>query len=323
MSASELLTKNSISGIDIELQISTGSFPSGVREDERNPAKEPMFLPESPAMAKRKSITNPTATSIMSVIPSRDTNILPGLEMIDDTPKKETKVEAMMRIFKFSKSKTRSNESLPGSAAESGANTPPDTSLQSITESINEERTSPTGGDFKSNGPKKAPSLLRKLSSAILQGRRKSKLSQVSSAAPELNVDSIIAKLKSNTTDGLKNKCPVDANEISLICREARELTLLQPILLELQAPIFICGDIHGQFNDLLTLFELCGDPAKANYLFLGDYVDRGKQSLETILLLMCYKIKYPETFFLLRGNHECASINRGIFFQNEKYFEI
>jgi len=66
------------------------------------------------------------------------------------------------------------------------------------------------------------------------------------------------------------------------------------------------------QYADLIRLFEMCGFPPAANYLFLGDYVDRGKQSLETILLLLCYKIKYPENFFLLRGNHECANVTRG-----------
>lgn len=68
------------------------------------------------------------------------------------------------------------------------------------------------------------------------------------------------------------------------------------------------------QYVDLIRLFEMCGFPPQANYLFLGDYVDRGKQSLETILLLLCYKIKFPENFFLLRGNHECANVTRGGF---------
>ena len=70
-------------------------------------------------------------------------------------------------------------------------------------------------------------------------------------------------------------------------------------------------GDIHGEYSDLLRLFEYGGFPPEANYLFLGDYVDRGKQSLETICLLLAFKIKYPENFFILRGNRECASINQ------------
>ncbi|CAD6221895.1 GSCOCG00005228001-RA-CDS [Cotesia congregata] len=106
--------------------------------------------------------------------------------------------------------------------------------------------------------------------------------------------------------------------EVRGLCLKSREIFLQQPILLELEAPLKICGDIHGQYTDLLRLFEYGGFPPESNYLFLGDYVDRGKQSLETICLLLAYKIKYPENFFLLRGNHECASINRIYGFYDE-----
>ncbi|CAN1271154.1 Serine/threonine-protein phosphatase PP1 [Linum perenne] len=114
-------------------------------------------------------------------------------------------------------------------------------------------------------------------------------------------------------------------SEIRQLCSTSREIFLQQPNLLELEAPIKICGDIHGQYSDLLRLFEYGGLPPRSNYLFLGDYVDRGKQSLETICLLLAYKIKYPENFFLLRGNHECASINRiyGFFDECKRRFNV
>ena len=114
------------------------------------------------------------------------------------------------------------------------------------------------------------------------------------------------------------NKIELKEDEIKGICQAAKRIFLDQPVLLELNAPIRIVGDVHGQYNDLQRLFEFGGLPPQSNYLFLGDYVDRGKNGLETICLLLCYKVKYPENFFLLRGNHEASPINRIYGFHDE-----
>ncbi|XP_054824227.1 serine/threonine-protein phosphatase PP1 isoform X3 [Prosopis cineraria] len=123
-------------------------------------------------------------------------------------------------------------------------------------------------------------------------------------------LDDIIRRLIAAKNGRTTKQVQLTESEIRQLCVSSKEVFLSQPNLLELEAPIKICGDVHGQFSDLLRLFEYGGYPPEANYLFLGDYVDRGKQSIETICLLLAYKIKYKENFFLLRGNHECASIN-------------
>jgi serine/threonine-protein phosphatase PP1 catalytic subunit len=110
----------------------------------------------------------------------------------------------------------------------------------------------------------------------------------------------------------------VPEGQIRALCLKNREVLLEQPAFLELEAPIKIVGDIHGQYHDFLRLLEYGGFPPDANYLFLGDFVDRGKNGLECMNLLYAYKAKYPENFFLLRGNHECASITRIYGFYDE-----
>jgi serine/threonine-protein phosphatase PP1 catalytic subunit len=131
-------------------------------------------------------------------------------------------------------------------------------------------------------------------------------------------IKSITARLLSLRGTPPGTQASISESEIKLLTTRVRPILLSQPMLLELEAPLKICGDVHGQYSDLLRLFEYGGFPPQANYLFLGDYVDRGKQSLEVICLLLCYKIQYPNNFFILRGNHEAAGINRIYGFYDE-----
>lgn len=139
------------------------------------------------------------------------------------------------------------------------------------------------------------------------------------------NVDEIIKKLLSVKNTRFNKQLLLREQEILWLCENAKNIFMKQPMLLKVSAPIKICGDIHGQYKDLLNLFDFGGYPPDVNYLFLGDYVDRGKQSLETICLLFAYKIKYPSMMHLLRGNHESASINKiyGFFDECKRRYNI
>ena len=137
-------------------------------------------------------------------------------------------------------------------------------------------------------------------------------------SSTSLDLDTVITKLLSVRGSRPGKEVTLLERDIVTLCNKCQQLFIEQPILLELAAPIKVVGDIHGQYYDLLRLFEYGGYPPDANYLFLGDYVDRGKQSIESICLLLAYKIKYHENFFILRGNHECASINRIYGFYDE-----
>lgn len=93
--------------------------------------------------------------------------------------------------------------------------------------------------------------------------------------------------------------------QIKFLCDKASEILIKEENVVILSPPISVVGDIHGQFYDLLELFEVGCQVPKTNYCFLGDYVDRGYYSLETFLLLLVLKVRYPDNITLLRGNHE------------------
>ena len=115
---------------------------------------------------------------------------------------------------------------------------------------------------------------------------------------------------------GVELQLPLE--DLMRIAELSASIFLRQPMLLELSAPMNVMGDTHGQYSDLLRMLEVGGYPPQRNYLFLGDYVDRGRQGMETLALLLCFKIKFPENFFMLRGNHECSNINKMYGFYDE-----
>ena len=132
------------------------------------------------------------------------------------------------------------------------------------------------------------------------------------------DVDNILERLLSVRGNKPGKTVDLKEEEIKMLIDKSLIIIKEQKMLVELEAPLRVCGDIHGQYYDLLRIFEHCGYPGDNNFLFLGDYVDRGKQSLETICLLLAYKIKFPNKVYLLRGNHESSVTNRIYGFYDE-----
>lgn len=110
----------------------------------------------------------------------------------------------------------------------------------------------------------------------------------------------------------------ISEGDVQEMCVLMQELLIEEANVQRIDAPVTICGDIHGQLHDLLTLFEIGGEPPQSKYLFLGDFVDRGFYSVETVLLLFAYKLKYRDRVYLIRGNHESRQITSVYGFYDE-----
>lgn len=110
----------------------------------------------------------------------------------------------------------------------------------------------------------------------------------------------------------------IPETQVRELCHKARELLIEEGNVVSVDAPVTICGDIHGQFHDLMELFRVGGDVPDTNYLFMGDFVDRGFYSLESFLLLLCLKVRYPDRITLIRGNHESRQITTVYGFYDE-----
>lgn len=114
-------------------------------------------------------------------------------------------------------------------------------------------------------------------------------------------------------------KCQlISEGNITSLCDMLREVLSKESNVQEVKCPVTVCGDIHGQFHDLMELFKIAGMPPDVNYLFMGDYVDRGYYSVECVCLLFAFKVKYPQRITLLRGNHETRSITQVYGFYDE-----
>ena len=139
--------------------------------------------------------------------------------------------------------------------------------------------------------------------------------------------NNLILNINYNGFEYIPKKFGFRREHIIALVKACQDVVASQPIVLKLTTPIKVFGDLHGQYDDLMRFFELWGEPSEnflkgdinsLDYLFLGDYVDRGNYSLEIICLLMALKIKYPEKIHLLRGNHEDRAINCNFGFYDE-----
>ena len=111
---------------------------------------------------------------------------------------------------------------------------------------------------------------------------------------------------------------PLPENEIKQLCEKAKEILSDESNVQPMHCPVTVCGDIHGQFHDLMELFTIGGKPPDTNYLFMGDYVDRGYYSVESVTLLVCLKVRFKDRVVITRGNHESRQITQVYGFYDE-----
>ncbi|KRX52925.1 Serine/threonine-protein phosphatase 2A catalytic subunit beta isoform [Trichinella sp. T9] len=107
-------------------------------------------------------------------------------------------------------------------------------------------------------------------------------------------------------------------NQVKNLCEKAKEILSEESNVQPVKCPVTVCGDVHGQFHDLMELFEMGGKSPDTNYLFMGDYVDRGYYSVETVTLLVALKVRYKDRITILRGNHESRQITQVYGFYDE-----
>mmetsp|Transcript_23176 Transcript_23176/g.20558 ORF Transcript_23176/g.20558 Transcript_23176/m.20558 type:complete len:316 (+) Transcript_23176:38-985(+) len=118
--------------------------------------------------------------------------------------------------------------------------------------------------------------------------------------------------------NGLMECKPLAEDDVKALCEKAKEILSSESSVVAVPVPVTICGDVHGQFFDLMELFRIGGELPETNYLFMGDYVDRGFYSVETVTLLVALKVRYKDRVTILRGNHESRQITQVYGFYDE-----
>ncbi|CAF1034307.1 unnamed protein product, partial [Adineta ricciae] len=116
----------------------------------------------------------------------------------------------------------------------------------------------------------------------------------------------------------LKECKQLQENHVKFLCERAKDILSKESNVQEVHCPVTVCGDVHGQFHDLMELFKIGGNAPDTNYLFMGDYVDRGYYSVETVTLLVALKVRYKDRITILRGNHESRQITQVYGFYDE-----
>ncbi|KAL3571350.1 hypothetical protein D5086_025254 [Populus alba] len=136
-----------------------------------------------------------------------------------------------------------------------------------------------------------------------------------------MSLDSVATNTHGNLDEQISQlmQCkPLSEQEVRALCEKAKEILMDESNVQPVKSPVTICGDIHGQFHDLAELFRIGGKCPDTNYLFMGDYVDRGYYSVETVTLLVALKVRYPQRITILRGNHESRQITQVYGFYDE-----